>query len=180
MELLQCVLYLAVLGVIGFLAGRLLPYHWLQEDAFPLRAFSWEREGRIYEKLGIRKWQNRMPDMSRILPCALPAKRLAGRLEEKLPVMIKETCVAEVIHVLLNVAALRCLWIWRGRGGRVVTFLYALGNLPYILIQRYNRPRLRRLYAQIQKRKTPACTGEQGRGEFCADTNIKLQYGGGA
>ena len=26
MELLQCILYLAVLGVLGFLAGRLLPY----------------------------------------------------------------------------------------------------------------------------------------------------------
>lgn len=180
MELLQCMLYLAVLGVIGFVAGRLLPYEWLMENAFPFRAFAWERQGRIYEKLGIRSWNRKMPDMSRLLPRMMPAKRLQGRSEATLPTMIKETCVAEVIHMLLGLAALHCLRIWRGWGGRIVVLLYWLGNLPYILIQRYNRPRLQRLLQRMQKRKASAQTDAEERGTFCADTDIKLQYGGGA
>ena len=172
MELLQCILYLAVLGIVGFLAGRLLPYEWIREDMFPLCPFAWEKGGHIYEKLGIRKWQKRVPDMSRILPDMLPAKRLEGRSEEALPVMIKETCVAEIIHVLLGLAALHCLRIWRGWGGRLITLLYTLGNLPYILIQRYNRPRLCRLYARLRKKKTLVCA--ERRGEICADADIKL------
>lgn len=43
------------------------------------------------------------------------------------------------------VAGLYCIHLWSGVGGIVVPLLFALGNLPFIIIQRDNRPRLLRV-----------------------------------
>lgn len=141
----KCLVYLAVIGVLGFLLGRVLPYHWLKEETFPYQSFAFEHQGQIYEKIGIRKWQNQIPDMSKLFPKLMPAKKLEGNVPERLPVMIKETCVAELIHVLLGIAALYCLHLWKGIGGVCITVLYEIGNLPFIIVQRYNRPRMMKL-----------------------------------
>lgn len=145
MKFLRCMRYLVLMGIVSFFAARLLPPSWPDPERGMWRSFSFERQGRIYEKLKIRRWQNRIPDMSRILPRLIPAKKLAGRDMERLPLMIHETCVAELIHLLLCLGGLYCLHIWPGIGGAVVAILFALGNLPFILVQRYNRPRLKRL-----------------------------------
>ncbi len=152
MDFLNCFVYLALIGIVGFWVGRIIPAKWICADRFPYKAFTFEQDGKIYEKLKIRKWQNRVPDMSKYFPKWIPAKKLDADLEEKLPTMIRETCIAETIHVLLGLFALRCLLIRKGIGGILVTVLYELGNLPYVLIQRYNRPRLQRLQRQFKQR----------------------------
>ena len=154
MKLLKCALYLALTGTFGFFAGRIVPKGWLKPEKGWFRSFSFERNGAVYEKLGIRKWHKKVLDMSRILPGLMPAKNLSGDYEQNLPVMIQETCVAEIVHITVSVAGLRCLWIWPGIGGVTVTAIHiVLLNLPFILIQRYNRPRLIRLQKKLQTRK---------------------------
>lgn len=141
-----CLIYLALIGAGSFILGRILPKRWFHWDRFPYRSFGWEREGNVYQKLNIRRWQNRIPDMSRILPGIMPAKRITGRVNVgQLETMLRETCVAEWIHALLGALGLGCLRLWPGPGGAAVSVLYLLGNLPFILVQRYNRPRLVRL-----------------------------------
>ena len=34
-------------------------------DCFPFRAYELEDDGRVYNQIGIRKWMNNVPDMSR-------------------------------------------------------------------------------------------------------------------
>ena len=154
MKLLKCACYLALTGMVGFFAGRIVPKGWFKPEKGWFRSFSFERNGSVYEKLGIRKWHKKVPDMSRILPGWMPAKKLSGDYGEKLPVMIRETCVAEVVHITVSIAGLRCLWMWPGVGGVTVTAIHIiLLNLPFILIQRYNRPRLIRLQKKLQTRK---------------------------
>lgn len=154
MKLVKCALYLVLTGIVGFFAGRVVPKRWFKPEKGLFRSFPVERNGTIYEKLGIRKWHKKVPDMSRILPGWMPAKKLSGDYGEKLPVMIRETCVAEVIHISVSIAGLRCLWMWPGVGGAAVTAIHiVLLNLPYILIQRYNRPRLIRLQKNLEKKK---------------------------
>lgn len=148
----HCILWLAGTGIAAFVLGRILPKRWFRGDRFPFRSFSFERDGKIYDRIRIKTWQNKVPDMSRILPKVMPAKRLAGNGKEGLPRMVQETCVAEFIHALLSVLSLFCLYLWPGVGGAVIVVLYVLGNLPYILIQRYNRPRLMKLLARYAKR----------------------------
>ena len=154
MKLVKCALYLALTGIVGFFAGRILPKRWFRPDKGLFRSFPVERNGTIYEKLGIRKWHKKVLDMSRILPRWMPAKKLSGDYEQNLPVMIRETCVAEVVHISVSIAGLRCLWMWPGVGGVTVTAIHiVLLNLPFILIQRYNRPRLIRLQKKLEKKK---------------------------
>ena len=160
MRFWRCARYLTLASVVSFFVGRLLPRQWPDPYCGLWRSFSFEQEGRIYEKLGIRRWQKKVPDMSRILPRMIPPKRLEGRDLRHLPEMIRETCVAELIHLLLCLSGLYCLHIWPGVGGAFVAALFALGNLPFILVQRYNRPRLKRLLrrrAQAQYGKELLC-----------------------
>lgn len=145
-------------GVLGFFLGRILPKRWLVPQKGVFQCFHVERNGKLYEDMGIKKWQKKVPDMSRILPFMMPPKNLMGDYEKRLPVMIMETCKAELTHGLLCLTGLPALWILPGAGGVCVYILYVVVfNLPYILIQRYNRPRLIRLYekqkAKEQKHK---------------------------
>lgn len=147
MYFLRCVCYFAVIGAAAFVIGRLAAGRSLRFDAFPFKSYPFEREGQIYKRIGIAKWQSRVPDMSRILKGSMPEKRLEGRPDRAMLLqMIQETCVAEATHVLLCVAGLGVLWLWPGLGGWILWLAYCLlGNLPFILIQRYNRPRLIKL-----------------------------------
>lgn len=152
MGFLYCVIYAAVIGLASFLLGRLVPGAWFHEDRFPYKAWAWEQGGSWYTCLGIRKWQAKVPDMSRILPGTMQAKKVTSNFPRELPGMITETCIAEWIHVLLCILILPCLWIWQGWGGIAFVVVYILTNIPFVMIQRYNRPRLIRLRDKMEKK----------------------------
>ena len=140
-----------MVGVVSFVLGRLVPKEWFDYTRFPYRSFAFEKGGKIYEAISIAKWQSRVPDMSRIFPKLMPAKKIPARPDEQtLLVMIRETCAAEATHALLILAGLGLLAIWPGAGGILLYLIYAiLGNLVFLIIQRYNRPRLVRLYERM-------------------------------
>ena len=157
----KCFWYLIITGIVAFFVGRILPKKWFRADLFPYRALNFEDNGRFYDKFGVRKWQNKVPDMSRILPFMMPPKKLTGNYKERLPRMLQETCVAELIHMLNCVVGLYCLKLYPGIGGAIIYLLYVfIFNLPYVMIQRYNRPRLLGLLRRVEK--------EAERGEHAA------------
>ena len=81
------------------------------------------------------------------------AKKLGTDFRAQLPRMIEETCVAEFTHFVLILLGFYALRLWPGTGGAVVTAIYILfGNLPFLIIQRYNRPRLQKLLAAQRRR----------------------------
>ena len=146
MNFIQCAAYIAVTGIVGFLAGRVLPKKWLRPDKGLFHCFPFESGGKIYEKIGIRRWQSKVPDVSKVFPSMVPPKKLDRDFASRLPDMICETCIAELVHLVFCVAGLYCLKLWPGVGGVTITVINIVFlNLPFILIQRYNRPRLIRL-----------------------------------
>lgn len=145
MGFLYSIIYIAVLGIFSFLLGRVVPAGWFREDRFPYRSFAFEKNGSFYNRFAIRKWQARVPDMSRIFPKLMQVKKVTAHFDQELPRMITETCIAEWIHGLLCILVLPCLWLWPGWGGILFCTVYILSNIPFIMIQRYNRPRLIRL-----------------------------------
>lgn len=156
MNFWKCLAYLAMIGVLSHFVGEALPRGWFHPERRPWKPMHWERGGRIYDRLNIREWKDKLPDMSRILPDMVP-KRIVGLANaEQLRLLSRETCVAELIHVLLMVAGFICTRIWTGCGGLLVSIAFALGNLPYIMIQRYNRPRFVRLAAWLSTRDDAA------------------------
>lgn len=108
---LMCLLYIAALGVLSFVVGRLIPKHWFHADRFPWVCHPAEQK--LWKRLHVRKWQAKIPDMSRIFVKIMPEKKLTKENYENLPRMIEETCVAEWTHILLSIAGLfrRCTCI---------------------------------------------------------------------
>ena len=104
----------------------------------------------------MRKWQTKVLDMSKIFPKIIPQKKINGDLQDSLPLMIKETCIAELIHWILFIPVLYCLSLWEGLGGVIIVTLYELFNIPYIMIQRYNRPRLINTLKRMKRRDPSA------------------------
>ena len=150
----KSILYLAVTGFCAFLLGRVLPKRWFKYDAFPYREYPFEDRGNLYRRLYIHKWHTHVPDMSRIFSRWMPPKRLAvGIGPDQVEVMVQETCIAEFTHAALCVIGLPVLWWWPGRGTAALYAAYVLlGNLPFILIQRFNRPKLVRLMKRLLRR----------------------------
>ena len=147
---LRCLLYIAALGVVFFVVGRLVPKSWFKADHFPWRCYSYEQA--IWKALRVKQWQAKVPDMSRIFTNIMPAKKLKRQTLSDLPRMIQETCVAEWTHGILSIAGLAMLWFWPGIGGICMTAVYILlGNLPFIVVQRFNRPRLQKLLLKQQR-----------------------------
>ena len=150
---LMCLLYIAALGVLSFVVGRLIPEALVSRRSFSLglppgRAKSYG-SGFMFGN-----GRAKIPDMSRIFVKIMPEKKLTKENYENLPRMIEETCVAEWTHILLSIAGLGLLKIWSGVGGVCITIIYiVLGNLPFIVVQRYNRPRLQKLFAMQQRKK---------------------------
>jgi hypothetical protein len=151
MKFLRCVGYLFFIGIASFLIGLLLPRKWFHADKFPYCTARWEDDGKFYNKIAIRKWKNKMPDMSRVCPF-MTAKRIPScPKSDDLELLVGETCVAELTHVLLILGGIVCIWIWN-TGGIVICLLWTIGNIPFVIIQRYNRPALCRLQAKLQQK----------------------------
>ena len=60
--------------------------------------------------------------------------------------------MAELVHDILAILTFGCVWIWPGWGLWLSIAYVLIGHLPYIVIQRYNRPRLARMHALLKAR----------------------------
>ncbi len=136
------------------MTGELFPRSRVRENAFCFQTFSWEKEGKIYEMLKIKKWKKKLIDMSKIMKYSKVRKEIGDCVTSKqVAALIKETCIAEASHWFLCIASLPVRQLWNGWLGFLIWFVYCLGNLPYIIVQRYNRPNLKRLYQKMIDRE---------------------------
>lgn len=149
----RAMLYMAALGLLSHIIGQALPRHWFHGDRGWFRQAAWEENGRFYERLKIRRWKTRLPDKSRVVKSMVP-KRLDGDTNSaKLDLLVKETCVAEVIHLALALVSPTIYRFCRNAVGVVFSVLFGIGNLPFVAIQRYNRPKLLALQERMRKRE---------------------------
>ena len=149
---LRALTWNALTGVTTLFAGMLIPRR-LNAEAFPFRAYAFEAEGRVYRRLGVHKWKNRLPDASRVIR-SMTRKALTGEARpEPLEKLVQETCVAEATHWLLIALSTVSLLFTPVGAGCAFCAIYALGNLPFIIIQRYNRPRLQNAIRLMRRRE---------------------------
>lgn len=119
--------------------------------AFPFKPFAFEKQGRLYEKLGIKKWKSHLPDMSCYLKCLAPKNLKAGISPAHIKTLIQESCVAGLAHSILAITSHAILLWWKDKWAYLFLAAYnLLFNLPYIMIQRYNRPRFLRMLNSMQ------------------------------
>ena len=119
------------------------------------RERSWERGGRLYERVfRVRVWKDLLPDGAAWFRGGFPKATLRQADPAYVERFIRETCRGEAVHwAVVLCGPLSLLWNPPWAGG-VMLFYGLAANLPCILIQRYNRLRLRRV--RIRKRRS-AC-----------------------
>ena len=153
MKLVGCIVYIAILGIGTHYLGEALPRDRFDPASFPYREFSWEKSGKVYKTLRVKKWKKKLPDASRYFKDMVPKRLVGSTTSETIEVLIKETCVAEFIHYLLCVLSVGVCFIWRGVQGVVIWVVTVLVNLVFVVIQRYNRPHLVRLSNRLKIRE---------------------------
>ncbi len=133
----------------GYLAHR-RPAERFGHDTWLTRLRAWERAGARYERLGIRRWKDRLPEAGALFAGGF-AKRSATRRGDQLERFVAETRRAEWTHwTIMAAAPVTFLWNWWWVD--LVMVAYALGaNLPCLLVQRYNRARILRI---LERRST--------------------------
>lgn len=119
---------------VGWVASR-VPAARLQ----PTRPRAWER--RAYERLGVRRWKDRLPEAGAVF--GGPSKRhLQGR---DLLGFARESRRAELVHRIVPLPIL-AFPLWNPWWLTAVMVAYAaVANLPCIVVARYNAARLARL-----------------------------------
>lgn len=119
--------------------GRLNP------DSFWFRQRSFEPK--LYRKLHIRRWKGKMPTYN-------PSE---FSFEENTPEqIIQNSCVAELVHQVISAASFLPL-LTVGVFGALPVFLItsllaAVFDCFFIILQRYNRPRLQRFQKNTKRR----------------------------
>ena len=141
--------------IAGYVAQR-LPLDWLTRQPIIGASYAWERGGRCYEWLGIRAWKDRLPEAGGLLRDGFSKRRLASAEPDYLDRFARETSRAEFGHWLTWALALT-FFLWTPwQMGLFMVVYGGLVNLPFILIQRYNRARLRRFIARSARRSARA------------------------
>ncbi|WP_353948375.1 glycosyl-4,4'-diaponeurosporenoate acyltransferase [Sporolactobacillus sp. Y61] len=120
-----------------------LPLSIFHFDSWLFKVRNWERNGRIYQDcLSVKKWKNRLPELSDFLSFLFSKKQMEHHNTDYLYRFALETCRAELAHWCIILSSL-IFTQWNPTGmSLLMIFLAVLLNLPYIIIQRYNRPRI--------------------------------------
>ena len=115
--------------------------HWLYRER------GWENGGKIYQNIfKIKKWKSNLPDGADFgKGRGFPKKKLEDRSVEYLAAFLRETCRAELTHWITALFA-PLFFLWNPFFVGWIMIVYAaLANLPFIMVQRYNRFRLTRI-----------------------------------
>ena len=152
-------LFFAIWALTPLLFGwisLLLPEHWFTPERSLWQARRWEQGGRFYERVfHIKSWKYLLPDGGAFFQKRGYKKRnLTDYSEENLRRFLIESARGELMHWF----AISPFWVFGFFASDYVVWImliYALAfNLPCILVQRYNRPRvyamLNRLYPKVQ------------------------------
>jgi glycosyl-4,4'-diaponeurosporenoate acyltransferase len=130
--------------VCGLVAWR-YPAPRLASDGPLTRLREVERGGRFYERLGIRRWKDRLPEAGALFPGGVSKRRVGGTTREALARFATETRRAELTHWwVMTLGPFFVLWNPPELAAVMVAYA-VVANLPCIAIQRFNRARISRM-----------------------------------
>jgi len=137
---------------IGYWCSR-LPISNFDPQESKYQTKSWEKDGEIYEKIfHVRAWKKLIPSGARVYAGAFEIKNLPSYNFDYVERWLKEICRAEYCHWVMMLPGL-LFFFWNSVEVAWWMVAYAVANnLVPIIMQRYNRPRVRRLLAQIEKK----------------------------
>jgi glycosyl-4,4'-diaponeurosporenoate acyltransferase len=151
---LLCFLVWPVLQVGAALICLNLPNRFYSPDSFFSRAHRFENGGRIYDRIfRVSRWKHLLPDGGMVWKKrGFKKKKLDSFSEESLNRFLVESARGELTH-WLAIFPFWVFWLFTPPVVPWIMLVYSLlVNVPCIIAQRYNRPRVQRIL--IRKHKT--------------------------
>jgi glycosyl-4,4'-diaponeurosporenoate acyltransferase len=151
--LILCFIVWPVLQVSAALVCLFLPDRFFDPGRAPFRSFRWEKSGAVYDRLfHIRRWKHLLPDGAAVWKKrGFQKKKLQSFTPQNLRRYLTESVRGELTHWL----GIFPFWVFGFFAPPSVIplmLLYALAvNVPCILAQRYNRPRIAALLGKKEK-----------------------------
>ncbi len=138
-------------ALTGFAAHH-LSVDRLRRSGRLLRLRAWERSGAVYRHIGVHRWKDRVPEAGDVFPGGMSKRSIPATVDGGLPRLAAETRRAEIGHWWCALAG-PLFALWNPWPIAVVMTLYGIGvNLPFIVIQRYNRGRIERVLTRALAR----------------------------
>lgn len=136
---------------IGYWCSH-LPLHLFNPQQKLYLTQSWEQNGEIYQKIfHVRSWKKLIPSGAALYRNTFKLKNLPTFKLDYIETWLKESCRAEFCHwIMILPGFFFFLWNSVEVGWWMVAYAIA-NNLVPIVMQRYNRPRVRKMLAQIKK-----------------------------
>jgi len=103
-------------------------------------------EKRLYKKIGVKKWKNKLPTFD---PDSFDLEKHS--LYEVIETMCKSEVVHEVIMVLSFVPLFFIIFAGTPAVFIITSVIAAMFDGVFVVMQRYNRPRLMKIYNRIGK-----------------------------
>lgn len=146
--ILLCFVIWSVLPLwITFVVQR-LPARYFDPHSRFFSPKAWERGGKLYQRVfRVRSWKAYLPDGAAVSKSGYRKKHLTDYSPQNLCCFLEQSCRAEMSHLLSILPFVLFLLFLPPR-----TLLFMLGyalfvNLPCVIVQRYNRPRILRYLA---------------------------------
>lgn len=131
-------------ALVGYWAHR-RPAEAFARDSWLYRIRSFERGGRLYERIGIKRWKDRLPEAGALFTGGFSKRSVRTRDRAVLERFVVETRRAEWTHWTI-MAVLPVFLLWNWWWVELLMLVYAVAaNGPCLVVQRYNRARLTRL-----------------------------------
>jgi glycosyl-4,4'-diaponeurosporenoate acyltransferase len=113
----------------------------------------WEKGGEIYQKFfRVKDWKGIIPSGAALYKGAYEIKHLATFTVQNVTTWIRESCRSEFCHWVMIIPGV-FFFMWNSSNGGWANVAYAIANnLVPIIMQRYNRPRVRKLLTQLENR----------------------------
>ena len=151
-KLLSSAIHVIIIGLITGFIFALVPGKLFLKFQNYYKLFRFEQEGRFYNKyFKINIWKDKLPQFSELTKFGFSKSSLNNVSGEYLEQFYIETMRAELSHWFLIMCSpiyflfAEKILLWFTIIGNII------GNLPFIMIQRYNRGRILKLLAHLKK-----------------------------
>lgn len=153
-KIIYIALYWFIVQMIIAQLGTHISYKFLEKDNKYFRSWNFEQEGQLWQQLvKVQNWKNHLPDGQNLNPnISSKATFDLSKNMNDIQQFILETRRAEIVHMMSIFPIIA--FYKSSKSVKIINFAYVvIANVPCVIVQRYNRPKLIRIYNKLQKRK---------------------------
>lgn len=132
---------------------RVLPYSFFDCNRFSYRPHKWEQNGKFYTKwLKIKRWKDHLPQYVAADGFSKRQLKSFEKIDkEYVELFITETCRAEWNHYVCSLYFIVSFLVNKWPYSLIFALIPIFANLPFLIIQRYNRLRLIKFSQKIPR-----------------------------